>query len=362
MARPRVSVLMSVYNGERFLHQAIESILRQTLVNLEFIIVDDGSNDRTPRVLEEFAEEDSRVVLVKNEENLGLTLSLNAGLQAARGEYIARQDSDDFSLPNRLVLQAQFLDEHPEVGVLGTWVLNTDEKDNEIDRWETPIYPGTVRWSLLFGNALVHGSVMIRRSVLPPGPAYRSRILYAQDYDLWSRLSFRTELANLPEVLLIRRVHPDMVTKTHSSGQEHTAKNVMRHQMAELLADSVSGAQVDSVHRATWDPYVHTSVELRQVGRYILRLHRAYLRRHSLSGEEIRWVKQDVADRLTNLAARHARLWPVSSGWLLTLAAFIDGPSLSRLDSPRNLAGRLPRVVGHWILGDRTAHPDSRAS
>ena len=353
---------MSVYNGERFLRQAIESILRQTLTNFEFIIVDDGSNDSTPRVLEEFAEEDSRVVLVKNEENLGLTLSLNAGFQVARGEYIARQDADDVSLPNRLVLQAQSLDEHPEVGVLGTWVLNTDEKDNEIDRWETPIYPGMVRWSLLFGNALVHGSVMIRRSVLPPGPAYRSRILYAQDYDLWSHLSLRTELANLPKVLLVRRVHPNMVTKTHSSGQGHTAKNVMQRQMSELLGDSVSGALVDSVHRATWGPYMHTSAELRQVGRHILRLHTAYLRRYSLSGEERRWVKQDVADRLSNLAARHARLWPASSGWLLALAAFVDGPSLGRLDSPWNLASRLPRVVGHWILGGRTAHLDSRAS
>ncbi len=129
---PRVSVLMSVYNGERFLRDSVESILGQTFTDFEFLILDDGSTDSTCEILEEYANKDARIVLVRNDRNLGLTRSLNKGLRLVRGEYLARQDADDISLPKRLEMQVKFLDAHPEVGVVGSALEIIDENGNTI--------------------------------------------------------------------------------------------------------------------------------------------------------------------------------------------------------------------------------------
>ena len=120
LTSPRVSVVMSVYNGERYLAEAIDSILGQSMSDLEFIVIDDGSTDGTPRILEKYTARDERVWVVRNERNLGLTRSLNRCLSLARGEYFARQDADDISLPERLALQVQLLDANPHVGAIGT--------------------------------------------------------------------------------------------------------------------------------------------------------------------------------------------------------------------------------------------------
>ena len=122
MNRPKckVSVLMCVYNRETYLQQAIDSILAQTFRDFEFVIVNDGSIDNSWQILNEYSEKDSRIVLIDNKKNIGLEKSLNKGLAATKGEYVARQDADDISLPNRLQLQVDYLENHPEIGALGS--------------------------------------------------------------------------------------------------------------------------------------------------------------------------------------------------------------------------------------------------
>jgi len=126
--KPTVSVLMPVFNGEQFLRPAMNSILNQTFTDFEFIIVDDGSTDHSREILNSYT--DSRVRLICNESNIGLTDSLNRGLEAASGNYIARMDQDDISLPERLAKQVAFMDSHPEVGVCGTWAKDIDQTDS----------------------------------------------------------------------------------------------------------------------------------------------------------------------------------------------------------------------------------------
>src|SRR5579859_5191090 len=118
---PRVSVLMTVFNNERFLRQAVESILGQTFDDFEFLIVDDGSLDGSPAILDEYARADARVKVIHCLHNRGHVYAANDGLSHVQGEYVARMDADDVSLPERLARQVQFLDEHPEIGVAGTW-------------------------------------------------------------------------------------------------------------------------------------------------------------------------------------------------------------------------------------------------
>jgi len=199
---PRVSVLMSVYNAERYLREAIESILAQTLDDFEFIIVEDGSTDWSKQIIAEYAQRDVRVLPVWNVSNLGLTKSLNRGLDKARGVYIARQDADDRSLPERLQKQAAFLDAHPEVGLVGSWFMRMTEAGQPLHVIETPVADQAIRLKLFTrGNAFAHGSVMFRRECVEKVGGYREQFSYAEDYDLWLRIADRYGVANLPEPL-----------------------------------------------------------------------------------------------------------------------------------------------------------------
>ncbi len=332
---------MSVYNGERYLRDAIESILDQTFTDFEFIIVNDGSKDSTQEILQEFARHDSRFMIVHNEPNLGLTRSLNVGLRLAGGKYVARQDADDISLRNRLELQVRFLEEHPEVGVVGTWAVYIDEEGQKVGGWRTPTHSDLVRWSLLFGNVLAHASVMIRRSVLQGGMEYRSEVQYAQDYDLWSRLSARTELRNLPEPLLLRRVHSRMIGTQQFESQEHASVCVMQHMISNLLGEDVPKTLVSTLRKAARNECLGTEKDLREVASLIRRLYQVYPIRRNLRPTQRNMIAEDASDRLASLATRHAAYWPVSAIWVMLLSLYVDRRALSRRDFLRSLSRRL---------------------
>lgn len=204
---PLVSVLMSVYNGEPYLRLAVESILNQTFTDFEFIMVDDGSTDSTWSVLIEYAPRDSRVVVVRNEKNIGLTRSLNKALALAKGKYIARQDADDLSLSERLEKQVSYLESHSSVGLLGTSyeVISNDGQVLTVERM--PTQNKVLQKKLLNQNCFGHGSVVIRRVCFDRVGSYRTAFKYAQDYDLWLRIAEHFEVANLSESLYQYRVH-----------------------------------------------------------------------------------------------------------------------------------------------------------
>lgn len=251
MTTPKVSVVMSVYNGERYLRGAVDSILNQTLRDFEFIIVDDASTDDTWQILTAYARRDSRVALARNEENIGLTRSLNKGLALAQGEYIARMDADDISLPERLKKQVAYLDAHPEVGLLGTWVEIIGEGEERLSVLRRPIDPLFIKWSLLFDNYLVHSTVMYRRSLVEKLGGYNpSR--YAQDYELWSRMSFETQIAILPEVLVRWRRHPTGITARKLARQKAFASEISAGNIRRLLSsDHVSTQTIENM-RTLW--------------------------------------------------------------------------------------------------------------
>ena len=205
-SNPKVSLLMCVYNGETHLREAVESILNQTFKDFELVIVDDGSTDSSWQILSEYSAKDSRIVLIQNEVNLGLEKSLNKGLAATKGEYFARQDADDVSLSNRLQLQVDFLDNHPEVGALGTAVELINEQGNTIGKNSLPTDHESLQSLLLFNNFMHHSTLMVRSSLMQKLGGYDETMRYVEDYDLWWRLSYLSRLATLPNILLKRRV------------------------------------------------------------------------------------------------------------------------------------------------------------
>ncbi len=199
---PRVSIVGGAYNVTAYhsFEKSIESILSQTFSDFELILCDDGSSDGTYARLSEFAERDSRIKLLKNEENLGLAASLNKCIAAASGEYIARHDCDDMAATDRLEKQVLYLDSHPEVGVLGTAARLFDENGvfGEVS------FPEVVKKTdFLFNSPMQHGSVMFRREVLLAANCYRvaKETRRTEDYDLFMRIALFSQLHNLPEPL-----------------------------------------------------------------------------------------------------------------------------------------------------------------
>lgn len=219
---PRISVALSVYNGERFLTQAIESVLAQTFGDFEFLILDDGSRDGTPAIIADHAARDARIRPIVR-ENRGLVASLNQLLAEARAPLVARMDADDLCLPDRLTRQLAHLDAHPEIGVLGTWTEDIDETGGP-HRVIAPDHPLTHEDFLqaveLGLPLLCHPAVMYRRDVVLSVGGYHGAFRHCEDLDLWLRLAAVTQIANLPERLLRYRHYEEQVSSRHATVQQ----------------------------------------------------------------------------------------------------------------------------------------------
>ncbi len=203
---PLVSVIMPVFNGEKYLREALDSILHQSLSDFEFIIVDDASTDGSAAILDEFGRGSGSIRMDRNAENLGLPGTLNRLLELAAGEFIARMDQDDVSRPGRLERQVQFMQSHPEVGVCGCWAEIIGARAGNV--WKFPCRHDEIYARMLFQNALVHSSVMLRASSLRRHSlSYDAGKVSIEDYDLWSRALPWMRFANLPEPLLLYRLH-----------------------------------------------------------------------------------------------------------------------------------------------------------
>lgn len=206
-SHPLITVLMSVYNDERYLSQAITSILNQSLTDFEFIIIDDGSTDTSWEILTMAANQDARILLWRNDSNLGLPVSLNRGLALVKGKYIARMDADDVAHSERLAKELATFEGAPGLVLVGSsyWVIN---EDGQIMRKDCPPIDDTsIRWQMLFHNSFSHSAVMMRADVLAAhGLRYNEECRYAQDYELWSRLLDHGSSVNCTEPLISYRL------------------------------------------------------------------------------------------------------------------------------------------------------------
>ncbi len=233
MSTPRISVLMTAYNAEKYIAQAIESILNQTYTDYEFIIINDGSTDDTPNIIQKYADQDSRIIFVDNKQNQGLIAVLNQGLDMAHGEFIARMDADDISLPQRFEKQIAYLDMNPEVGVLGTLIHGFDAMDAEGIQ-----IPVVTVFDLLKQNYIAHPSVMMRKEVLDKySLRYNPEYKHCEDLELWSRMIFLTKIHNLMEVLLMYRITGNNISTQNWDLQQATTAKI-RNNLRRILAAS----------------------------------------------------------------------------------------------------------------------------
>lgn len=241
---PLVSVIMTVYNGEPYLQEAIQSILSQTYENLEFVIVNDASTDKTPQILTQAKSKDTRIKVLNNSKNLGVAASLNNGIKASTGQFIARMDSDDIAHPARLKHQVHYLKKHPDIYLVGTSSIFINSKGDPIRSINVLTGPDLIKEKLVKNNQFVHPSIMFRntRDVF-----YRNKFRYSQDYDFFlNLLSTGKKLDNLNVPLMYYRIDGESISNSKSY-QQH-----LFSEKAKELYGERSQTGVDTYD--TWDP------------------------------------------------------------------------------------------------------------
>jgi glycosyltransferase involved in cell wall biosynthesis len=238
--KPQITVLMSAFNSEAHIAEAISSILVQTFDAFALLIIDDGSTDATFEIAMSFA--DTRVKVLRLEKNQGLAAALNVGINQITSPYIARMDADDISVKERLALQWSFMQENPELGFSGSFV---DSFGQETLRFIYPTDHTHLAIALLTYNPIAHPTVIFRReTVTRYHLRYRPAYSYCEDYDLWARAIRYVRVANLPLSLLNYRLHDAQVTNRHHQIQQPLARRIKLAQM-EYLCDGLASSELE---------------------------------------------------------------------------------------------------------------------
>ena len=232
---PLVSILISTYNDEKYIVESINSVLNQTYTNLEVLVVNDASTDHTSQLLQQIHDE--RLIIIDNGVNQKLAANLNKMIRIAKGKYLARMDADDIALPERIAHQVRYMEEHPDIDVLGTW---TEMIGNATGIFPVPCEHDQICSCLLFQNIITHPSVMLRANTCDY--QYDEKLSAGQDYELWSRIIWNKRFAVLPEVLLQYRIHPNQTTRRHGTQQKAGAKAARERMYYHLMGKPVSKA------------------------------------------------------------------------------------------------------------------------
>jgi len=219
---PLVSVVMSVYNGEKHLREAIDSILNQTITDYEFIIINDGSTDDTLKIIKSY--KDPRIVLISR-KNKGLVASLNEGIKKARGKYIARQDADDISLLSRLEKQLGIIQQNKKAVLIGAFGEYFTDRTSQEGIYMMPYLQPDFARRFFLGNTLMHGSALFNRRKIILSGLYSGKVGPVEDYDLWSRLELE-QFIIIPEVLYCYRLNEEGISHQNMEQQSTAAADI----------------------------------------------------------------------------------------------------------------------------------------
>lgn len=312
-----ISVLMSVHNGERFLREAINSVLAQSFGDFEFIIIDDASTDMSAQILDGY--DDSRIVRLRNDTNLGLTRSLNRGLAAARGALIARHDDDDISLPERLERQLALLKNDPDAVLVAGNTEIIDAGGLTIARSRRDCDPELVGWHLMFHNHIAgHGQVMFRTDVVRRLGGYNEQMAFSQDHELWIRLADAGKILIVDETFLKTRLHTASISHTRNDQQSALSLQASRLAIECRTGTLLNLGSVTHLRnfwsgnfRALDDPQtVHRL--MRQVVGAMPRSPSGVKRNHATARQFLRWAGKTSLRRNFGM---HVRLTAMALKW-----------------------------------------------
>jgi glycosyltransferase involved in cell wall biosynthesis len=312
---PKVSVVMPVYQDEQYLQQAIDSILGQTFRDFELLIISEAdSSDNTISIINSYS--DSRIRHFHNRSRLGLVRSLNVGIQKARGEYVARMDSDDVCRPQRLSKQVRFLDEHGEVGVLGASAVIINQQGKPYARFSAPTMPELIDWFLLFGEALAHPTVMIRKSTCQELSGYAYEYPYAEDYDLWLRARRVTRIANLPDALLQLRKHTANISRANTKVGIESQIRLLTREASSILRNEVER----EVLRTLIGHQLADSGDAVEAAKFVRSICVGFIRQKNVSRLAERAIRADAARRMSVMARLSIKSNPLSALRIVMMA------------------------------------------
>ncbi|WP_273804031.1 glycosyltransferase [Providencia rettgeri] len=222
-----VSIILPVYNAEKFIFEAIDSIIRQTYKNLQIIIINDGSTDNSLHIINSFNDER---ILIVTRENKGLISTLNEGLLLSKGNYIARMDADDIARDDRIEIQLNFLKENKNVGIVGSYAHMIDEDGNNIGLKKKPASDTMIKTVCFFGSPFIHPSVMFNKSLIKESLYYSNEFIHAEDYELWARLIANNDLkfSNIKDTLLKYRIVSASVSRKYEEQQKKSHENIIK--------------------------------------------------------------------------------------------------------------------------------------
>ena len=311
MRPPTVTVLMSVFNGARYLESAVRSILDQTFRDFEFVIINDGSTDNSPDLLERFDDPRIRVI---HTVNGGLAAALARGVDEARGDYIARMDADDLALPERLETQVAYLQQHPDVGVADSDYAQIGPDDTELGVVVGRGFdePFLIAWKLLWENGICHPAVMMRRDVLTGHNINYAPDSVVEDYDLWTRMMFRTRFAHIPAVLLKYRSLSTGMTGSRDARQLYATSQIQHRTVSTLLGRTLDPAVGHSMallsQQTTVRPGPEDILDTGALLEIVEDVRRTFAASFGLSPSEQSRVDAELARRLLDWALVLARL------------------------------------------------------
>lgn len=229
---PKISILMSAYNSEKYIRESIESLLKQTCKDWELIVIDDHSRDSTARIVENYKEYDNRIILIKTKNNVGPEATKNIGLSIAKGKYIAILDSDDLATPHRLEVQYQYLEQNPQVSLVGSFVTTIDENNKPISAIKLPTDPDIIKFLLIYKNFFTHSSIMFKKEAIMHLGGYDDNFRNSGEYDIYSRLSHKSTLAMIPSPLVYYRIHNNSILTSNNS------KKIALHNNQKIIANN----------------------------------------------------------------------------------------------------------------------------
>ncbi len=272
---PEISVILPVYNGEPYLKAAIDSILNQTFKNFEFIIINDGSIDASEAIIKSYKDERIKYLY---QNNLGLGATLNKAISLSKSSFIARQDQDDISLPDRFEKQISYLKQNPRVALIGTRGKIIDENNKHIGIHNHPTSYPEIKYHLIFDNPFIHSSVIFQKEIYMSCGGYDSNINKFEDYDLWSKIAIKKEVVNLENQLVLYRHHEQGLSKkTNQFNAIHLAKNGANNIENFLALDSANYTDLLKIYHGieitNYPKYKYINSKLKEITATLINLY-----------------------------------------------------------------------------------------
>jgi GT2 family glycosyltransferase len=327
---PLVSVVIPVYNVEKYIVEALESIIKQSYRNLEILVIDDASTDNTRSIVALLIKTDPRIQLFINDSNRGIAYTLNRGFQLSKGDFIARMDGDDVSSCERIKKQIHFLQTHPEIHILGTSILIAKEKQEEFESSTRviiyPTSPTITKWQMFFGCCVAHPTVMLRRQVLTVLQQSEGNTYYSldatcsEDYELWLRclVKYGFQIASLGEVLLYHRKHTTNTSKIHRERQMIETKELTKRYWQLFLNEEGESIPMDTfailVNNVTVKP--KTCEDLEKAIYLIEKLCKKVSHEKEMLDAEEKYIQQEAVARQGEIALRGMLTFPTKGGRL----------------------------------------------